>query len=596
MADDSLTLLRLAYRFYRRTRKIVDKAARLRNANRPHAVGDLARRLEGASGALQNGELATLLRSVLRTYGPHQLGEASGEAIDALEARGRKRARRHLLLETMRTLGERSMDAAIRFGESYGGADFRTGMRVLANQYVVTGAVYRPLELLEQVGEDSPVLSRLRVEAKVLDRGIAFGPAIVRSWEPAHERRVLSFVSQCMPHHTSGYAVRTHWLLRHLKAKDWDIEAVARFGYPNDRHDFRGRDMVGARETVDDIAYSFHPDVEGFRLDAITYQQLAVDSLVERAVQIRPALLHCASNFQCGLPGVEAARRLGIPSIYEVRGLWHVSRTAKLPEYADSDHYQMSHKLEVQTAKAADHVFAITRAIGRLLVDEGVSEDKITVIPNGVDVDEFVPRERNRDLARTLGLGDDHIVFGFIGSFARYEGLGLLLDAIAGLPASERRRVRVLLVGDGQVLEGLQAQARRLRIDDQVIYTGRIPYEQVRDHYSLIDAGVYPRRAARVCEIVSPLKPLEAMAMGKPIVVSSVAALAETVDHGETGLIFDKDDVNSLREKLLELIADREMRERLGHNAREWAKTHRSWAQITQSIESVYRALIESSD
>src|SRR5690606_15613951 len=190
------------------------------------------------------------------------------------------------------------------------------------------------------------------------------------------DQRVLYYLSQSLPHHSSGYAMRSHWLLRHLRASGWDATGAARFGYPNDRHDFLRKSMVPAAASVDGVPYLFTPDRQGFRDPDDRYIARATSELVTQARAIRPAVIHAASNFQVGLAGVAAARLLGLPSIYEVRGLWHVTRTSTDPAYEGSDHYRMSEQLEIQAAKEADRVLVITEAIIDLLAERGVERSK----------------------------------------------------------------------------------------------------------------------------------------------------------------------------------------------------------------------------
>src|SRR5690606_30944367 len=176
------------------------------------------------------------------------------------------------------------------------------------------------------------------------------------------------------------------------------------------------------------------------------------------------------------------------------------------PHYADSEHYRMTERLEVQAAKNADHVFVITQAILDLLADSGVDRGRMSLLPNAVDLDEFTPRPRDERLAAELGL-DGLPVIGFVGSFARYEGLDLLLEATAMMRRQLGDAFRVLLVGDGAAMRDLEAQRGRLGLERTVIMTGRVPHDRVGAYYSLIDITAYPRTAARVCQLVSPLKP-----------------------------------------------------------------------------------------
>jgi len=504
-------------------------------------------------------------------------------------------ARRALFRSTLAALARRSLPGALAFGETnLGRARGLDTTLALARLQVRAGALRRPLELLAPFPRaPTALLHRLRVEQAHLERGmpetsIRAAPGLA----PANKRRSLYYVSQSLPHHSSGYAIRTHYLLGSLAAAGWDMACYARFGYPNDRWDFYAHRMVDTRADVDDVSYTFRPDRGGFRtLHPEAYQQAAVDVLMEQAGAYRPAILHCASNYMVGQAGTEAARRLGLPSIYEVRGLWHLTRASKQPEYEGSEHYRMSEHLEVQAARRADHVLAITAGVRDLLVAGGVEAGRITLLPNAVDPDHFVPRDRDPGLAAALGLRDE-VVIGFLGSFAHYEGLASLVAATARLRDELGDAFRVLLIGDGAVAAALRAQTQTLQLEDRVTFTGRVPHGDVLRYYSLLDIAVYPRAGVPVCELVSPLKPLEAMAMAKAVVVSDVGGQREMVEHERTGLVCRKDDLDSLTNELSRLVKSATLRQQLGLAARHWVRHNRSWSTNANTVTGVYRKLI----
>ena len=455
------------------------------------------------------------------------------------------------------------------------------------------GQIIRPLELLDHAGcalVSPRWFARLSRQARLLTDGIAISDPGQPSYDPVPDRVIYS-VAQSLPHHSSGYSIRTHWLVRHLRARGWDISVHARFGYPNDRYDFIGVGLAGNSARFDDVTYHFEPNRRGYdALDIEAYHSLCVPDLVRRAGAMRPALIHCASNYAVGLAGVEAARRLGIPSIYEVRGLWHMTRAAGQPEYLGSDHYRLIESLEVRAAAAADRVLVITEAIGDVLRGHGVAPDKITVVPNAVDCKRFTRSERDDDLARTWNVAGSTVI-GYIGSFKRYEGLDDLLRAVAALRSRIGARFRVLLVGDGEAQDELMSLAQNLGLDDLVVFTGRQPHDQVLGFYSLVDVMAFPRKDLPLCEVVAPLKPFEAMATGTAVVASSVGALAEMVDHETTGLVFQKGDVSDLSVQLERLVTRPELRAELANTARQWVIEQRSWATISDRVAAVYRDL-----
>jgi glycosyltransferase involved in cell wall biosynthesis len=467
--------------------------------------------------------------------------------------------------------------------------------QALARFHEHTGGILRPLELLESIAStaQSPSggakkLVTLRQQAQLLRSGIHYGVPTARDWEPK-PGRVLYYANQSLPHHSSGYAIRTQGLAQALRDRGWGVSVVARLGYPNDRYDFTGVRTVDSTAQVQGVNYRFTP--EGRRGRSIAdYQTASVEALLGHCDELRPSILHAASNYTGGLAATEVAKRLGIPSIYEVRGLWHMTRASTQPEYLDSDHYRMIERLEVQAAMHADHVFTITKAVGQVLIKGGVPAHKISVLPNAVDTTKFVTRTRDPDLEHRWHLRGKATI-GYIGAFKAYEGLDYLLQAAALL----RRRMgdcfRLLLVGDGESEIELRALAKRLDLMSLVRFTGRVEHKTIPDYYALCDIIAFPRRGMRVCEVVSPIKPFEAMAAQKAVVVSDVRALTEIVQHEETGLVHRKDDVNSLAAQLERLLHDPTLRANLAQKGHDWVIKHRTWSRVCDRVDRVYRQL-----
>jgi len=211
-------------------------------------------------------------------------------------------------------------------------------------------------------------------------------------------------------------------------------------------------------------------------------------------------------------------------------------------------------------------------------------------VPNSVDPSVFRELPRDEALAQRLAIPPDVPVIGYVGSVVGYEGLDDLIAAAAML-RDQGMDFRVLLVGDGEALPSVMERVRALGLQDRVIATGRVPSTDVPSYYSLIDICPFPRKPILLCEIVSPLKPFEAMAMHKAVVASDVAALAEIVSDRQTGLLFRKGDVGDLARALSELIGSAELRTQLGDAGRAWIEGQRSWDSAGDAIAGLYREL-----
>jgi glycosyltransferase involved in cell wall biosynthesis len=411
---------------------------------------------------------------------------------------------------------------------------------------------------------------------------------------PAYEPRtgsVLHVLHNSLPYRRTGAANRTQGLLSGLVREGYDITGLTPPGFPYDDLSAEEARSVVDRHEIDGVVYQhlLNGGVVQPRFPVQEFIATYSAGILEHARAESAALIHAASNSYNALSALTAARELGIPAIYEVRGLYEEVRRSKNPAHAQTKQYAFASHLETLAANEADHVIAITDGLKDTLVGRGVSADSITVVPNGVDTQRFRPLPRDEDLARRYGL-EDKIVIGYLGSLNWYEGHELLFEAFATL--HERHPdVRLLVVGSGARLATLQRLRTRLGLEDEILMPGSVPFEEIESYYSIVDIAPVTRLSSPVTESVSPLKPFEAMAMGKTVVSSDVAIMTEIVDDGRTGLLFRKGDADSLVETLERLVVDPDLRDRLGAQAREWVVAERDWRILAGRVAGVYRGL-----
>lgn len=408
----------------------------------------------------------------------------------------------------------------------------------------------------------------------------------------AQPDRVFYLLHNSLPHNSAGYATRTHGLLSELNRIGWDVDGVTRLGYPYDMPGKADVPDVPAHEVVGNVDY--RRLLKGREIEKknplFHYTERYSSALTELSKELRPAIIHAASNHWNGLTAVKTARQLGIPSIYEVRGLWEVTRGSRNPEWAQSNMYKYIARMEADAAKGASQVFTITEALREELISRGVDGDKISVVPNGVDTSRFTPIPRDEELASRLGVAGKTVI-GYVGSVLDYEGIELMLEA-AEVMNRTREDFHVLIVGDGAELDRFRNHVQENELDHVVTFTGRVPHEDVERYYSLVDITPFPRLPLPVCEMVSPLKPFEAMAMGKAIVASDVAALKEIVTPGLNGLLHEKGSAESLTEQLVKLLEDRQLVDQLGRQSRDWVVENRDWKQLAATIAKAYERLV----
>jgi len=410
--------------------------------------------------------------------------------------------------------------------------------------------------------------------------------------------RALYLLHSALPQHHAGYTLRSHNLLCAMRSRGMDVHAATRLGYPGDLAKRLGIDPEDVSETdeIDGIVYrhllSYGRNfVRKSGPAQIRYLDYYAERVASTAKELGISLIHAASNYQNGIAGAAAARRLGIPFLYEVRGFWELSLISRMPEWEGSPDHRLHDRLEKQAAAEADAVVTLNAPMRRELIARGIDGGKIATVPNGVDPDRFVPRGKNPDLVAHYAL-EGKVVIGYVGTVVRYEGLDLLVRAVAALRA-KHPHVHLLIIGGGSASDDIAALVRELGVGDMTSLVGQVPPERIPDYYSLIDIAPFPRKGVTVCELVSPMKPLEAMAMEKAVVVSSVAALAEMVRDGETGLVHAKDEAEDLAGKLERLIADPALRQRLGRTARRWVAGERTWRASAAKFSEIYNQLLE---
>lgn len=309
------------------------------------------------------------------------------------------------------------------------------------------------------------------------------------------------------------------------------------------------------------------------------------------AAHEKPDIIHSHSPALNAIAAGLAAKALGVPVVYEVRAFWEDAAVANGADRAGSWRYGAARALDQFAFRRADAVVAICEGLRADIAARGTPPEKITVVPNGVALDAFAYRRPAKEALRAKFALADRIVLGFLGSFYTYEGLDLLLDAFAML-RRERGDLALLLAGGGPAEDALKWQALRLGIEDAVSFVGRVPHRQIGDYYDLVDMFVYPRRAMRLTETVTPMKPLEAMARGGVVLASDVGGHRELIRHGENGLLFEADDAKALARAIDAAITRRGQWPALGRAARDFVERERSWDRAAQGYLSAYsRAL-----
>ena len=398
--------------------------------------------------------------------------------------------------------------------------------------------------------------------------------------------RILHILDHSLPLH-SGYTFRTRAILKAQQALGLTVAGVT-----GARH--------AAEAAIDEGAWETHDGLRFFRGAALPAGLPLVSEIrevrafaraIERAaLQFRPDVLHAHSPVLTALAARIAARRLGLPLMYEIRAFWEDAAVGNGTGTEGSLRYRATRALETWAVGRADAVAVICEGLRCDLVARGVPAGKIMVSPNGVDLKLFGdPPPPNVALGAELGLDGAEVV-GFIGSLYDYEGID---DLIAAMPAlvAQRPRAHLLLVGGGPREEALKRQAAASPVAGRIRFVGRVPHDQVERYYGLTDILCYPRKKMRLTDLVTPLKPLEAMAQRRLVAASDIGGHRELIRDGETGTLFAPDDPAAIASALAGLFADRAIWEARRAAGRRFVEAERDWALNAKRYLPVYQSL-----
>jgi glycosyltransferase involved in cell wall biosynthesis len=458
------------------------------------------------------------------------------------------------------------------------------GRRQLAVALERAGEPSRALELAQ--GNDAAQVERLTATLRTYDP--AWSPRLAGSRTgKASGDRILYLLESSLPYAPSGYGYRSRELLRALREAGMSPEVATRMGFPSSR----GIMGAPAEETVDAVTHHRLnlPGVgkyTGIPLDERLQEN--AEWLLELVGRIGPAAIIAATPHLNGLLALSLREATGTPVIYDVRGFPEMTWATR-PGGAGSEVYWRRREAETRCAAEADAVITASGTMRDELASRGVSPDRITIVPQIVDLEACSPRPRDRDLARSYGVEASFVV-GTISSLVDYEGIDVLLRAVA-LARAEGRGIAALVVGDGQARPALEALAGELELGAAAVFTGRIEQEEVAAHYGLLDLFALPRRDLEVCRAVTPLKPFEALATGTPILVSDLPALAEIVASSGGGRTVEPESPEALAAAILELEGDRGERAGLQAAAVEYALATNDRARAADSLRASFEAV-----
>ena len=397
--------------------------------------------------------------------------------------------------------------------------------------------------------------------------------------------KVLHILDHSIPLH-SGYTFRSRAILQQQRALGIETCHVTSPKHGN---------LEAGEEIVDGLKFYRSAQPTGWMTKVPGFNQLAlIKPLTERILQAvaveKPNVLHAHSPALNGLAALRAAKICGLPVVYEIRAFWEDAAVDHGTCKEGDLRYQLTRQMENYVVKRASAVTTICEGLRSDLVQRGFAADKFTVIPNAVNIDHFqLSSGRDSELEQQLGL-KDCLVLGFLGSFYAYEGLDLAIQALPAVIAVQPN-VRLLLVGGGPQDQQLKALTKTLGLSDYVIFTGRVPHSSVDRYYSLVDLLIYPRKSMRLTDLVTPLKPLEAMAQGKLVLASDVGGHRELIEDGKNGFLFPADNVPAFSDTIIRLTQQSAQWPQVITQGRQFVEDVRNWRVSVSNYLPMYMSL-----
>jgi PEP-CTERM/exosortase A-associated glycosyltransferase len=395
--------------------------------------------------------------------------------------------------------------------------------------------------------------------------------------------RILHILDHSLPLH-SGYTFRSRSILQAQAKRGWQPAVLTS---PKHQESWKGKWEL--EETLEDVPHFRTPLTASSRVPGY-YETRLISALSQRIYEVastyKPDVIHAHSPVLNAMAALRAGRRLQIPVAYEIRAFWEDAAVDHGTYVAGSLKYRIVRALETRACKKAAQLIVICEGLGGDLVGRGIPAEKISVVRNGINLEEFKESRKDEEITQRYCLNQKKVI-GFLGSFYRYEGLDLLIEAFA-LAAKTNNDFNLLLAGGGEMERELKEKVDRLGLQKLVHFPGRLAHERMPGIYAAVDVLAYPRYSMRLTELVTPLKPLEAMAMGKAVIASDVGGHKELIRNGETGILFPAGNASALASCLGKVLTNQELRQGLVERGREYVQKTHPWEKTTAIYETVY--------
>lgn len=414
-----------------------------------------------------------------------------------------------------------------------------------------------------------------------------------------YKPNVLHLLHKSFPEYV-GYTIRSQFILSHqkkfanpyaltrpffIRKNNFDsFDKVIYFRYP--RNFFE--------EFIHYLCFYKYFNLEKY-FNRIYYDILKIPKkfIIKLVNHYKIDIIHGHTSFLFSNLGQIVANKKTLPFIYEIRGFWEDTMVALELIKENEKTYNLLQQKQTNLMKKSDAIVTLGKMMKRELINRGVDEKKIYIVPNAVDIESFQPNPPDSELKKNLNINNNYII-GYIGSIREIEGIEILINAIS-IVRREIKSIKLLLVGgyNKSYYFRLEKLIEELKLKDTIIFTGQIALTEINRYYSIVDIIVIPRINTRINRIVTPLKQLEAMAMKKVVIASDLPALRETIKPEVSGDLFEPENFEDLARKIIYYLNNRILREKLGQSARNFVKQNYDWKLIIDKYHIIYEKLLK---
>ncbi len=323
---------------------------------------------------------------------------------------------------------------------------------------------------------------------------------------------VLYISASSLLNSLNGYANRSHQIAKSIVEQGNTVTLLS--------FATKTIDELKERRIIDGVEYvTYYFSPQELQSGIISNSYYLSQFIETEARRNKSSVIHAGSNYENALPGFVASKKVGIPFIYEARGLWHYTKATLQADWQESERFKLAEKMEKLLMERADVVFSISSQLRNFITKKySIEPSKVFLLKNSVPslIGEFHKPQKK----------SEPFILGYLGSLTGYEGVDSLLEALS-LAKKSAHSIKLRIGGEGVQRQGLEIHAKKLNLSTEVEFLGTINRDQIDDFYEQVDLMVYPRKSSQLTELIPPMKVLEPACFQTLTLTSNLAPIVE---------------------------------------------------------------------